>query len=413
VSGKQQRFVGYETTETETEILEFRQSSDHLELILHENPFYAESGGQVSDTGVVTGDGWDLQVEDVHKLDGKQVVTGNLKTEFVASPVKASVAEQRRRDIERNHTATHLAHAALRNVLGTHVRQAGSVVAPDRMRFDFSHHGPVTPDELREVEQQVNEAIWANVAVETHELPYKEALERGAMALFGEKYGDVVRMVDVSGVSVELCGGTHVRSTGQIGLFHFTGETGVQAGVRRIEAVTGPEAYSRLRQVDNRLADAAGKLRTTSEHVGRKIDALLDERKRLEAKIDALLKQGAGSAEQGAETLIGETRLIVGDSPVDDRGQIGLLMDSFRDQNKNAIKVLFVTGQRAGIHVAVTDDLVSSGVRAGDLVQKIAEISGGRGGGRPHFASAGAGDPNKLGEARSKTPDIVKELLPG
>ena len=168
-----------------------------------------------------------------------------------------------------------------------------------------------------------------------------------------------------------------------------------------------------MRQVDDRLADAADKLRTTSEHVGRKIEVLLEEKRQLEKKIEGLLRKGAGSGERGAETMIGDVKLIVDDSPVDDRGQIGLLMDSFRDQNKNAIKVLFVAGQRPGIHVAVTDDLVSKGVRAGDIVKKIAEISGGKGGGRPHFASAGAGDPNKLAEARSKTPEIVKELLPG
>ncbi|MCH7684396.1 MAG: alanine--tRNA ligase [Gemmatimonadetes bacterium] len=413
VPRKRQRFVGYETTETETDILKYRRSSDHLELILHENPFYAESGGQVSDTGVVTGDGWRMQVDDVYKQDGKQVVSGNFEEEFEPSVVQAAVKERRRRDIERNHTATHLAHAALRNVLGTHVRQAGSVVAPDRLRFDFSHHAPVTPAELQEIEQQINEAIWANVDVVTHEMAYREALKLGAMALFGEKYGDVVRVVDVPGVSVELCGGTHVRTTGQIGLFHFTGESGVAAGVRRIEAVTGPGAYTRVRHFDARLAEAAEALRTNPEHVGRKIEALLEEKKSLEKKIEELLKQGGGRGEEVVETLLGSTRLIVGDSPVDDRRQIGLLMDSFRDQNSNAIKVLFAAGERPGIHVAVTDDLVSSGVRAGDLVQRIAQVSGGKGGGRPHFASAGAGDPDKLSEARSKTPDIVQEFLQG
>ena len=330
VPRKRQRFVGYETTETETDILKYRRLSDHLELILHENPFYAESGGQVSDTGVVTGDGWRMHVDDVYKQDGKQVVSGNFEEEFEPSVVRAAVKERRRRDIERNHTATHLAHAALRNVLGTHVRQAGSVVAPDRLRFDFSHHAPVTPAELQEIERRVNEAIWANVDVETHQMPYREALKLGAMALFGEKYGDVVRVVDVPGVSVELCGGTHVRTTGQIGLFHFTGESGVAAGVRRIEAVTGPGAYARVRHFDARLAEAAEVLRTNPEHVSRKIEALLEEKKSLEKKIEELLKEGGGRREEGVETLIGSTRLIMGDSPVDDRRQIGLLMDSFR-----------------------------------------------------------------------------------
>ncbi|MCZ6917571.1 MAG: alanine--tRNA ligase [Gemmatimonadetes bacterium] len=410
---EQQRFVGYDTTATQTDILKFRRSGEQLELVLHENPFYAESGGQVSDTGVVVGEKWELDVSDVHKLDGAQVVVGTLDAEFRPSLVHARVAEQRRRDIERNHTATHLVHAALRHVLGTHVRQAGSVVDPARLRFDFSHHAPMKDAELLAVEEEVNRAIWANTTVETSELPHKDALARGAMALFGEKYGDVVRVVDVPDVSVELCGGTHVRSTGQIGLFHFTGESGVAAGVRRIEAVTGPEAYATLRRLDVRLNEAADRLHTNPEHVSRKIEALLAEKRRLESQVEQLLKQGGGSGEEGVETMIGDTRLVVGDSPVDDRGQIGLLMDSFRERNNNSIKVLFATGDRPGIHVAVTDDLISNGVRAGDLVKRIAEVSGGRGGGRPHFASAGAGDASKLDQARSQTQAIVERLLAG
>ena len=268
-----QRFVGYDITATETEILKFRHSGDQLELILCENPFYAESGGQVSDTGVVLGKDWELGVSDVHKLDGQQVVTGTFDEAFRPSTVQARVAEERRRDIERNHSATHLVHAALRHVLGTHVHQAGSVVDPRRLRFDFSHHAPMNVTELHAVEEEVNRAIWANTGVDTYELPYKEAIERGAMALFGEKYGDVVRVVDVPGVSVELCGGTHVRNTGQIGLFHFTGESGVAAGVRRIEGVTGPQAYGTLRELDARLTEAADRLHTNPEHVSRKIEA--------------------------------------------------------------------------------------------------------------------------------------------
>jgi alanyl-tRNA synthetase len=322
----------------------------------------------------------------------------------------AAVAEQRRRDIERNHTATHLVHAALRNVLGTHVHQAGSVVSPDRLRFDFSHHAPASPEQIEAIEEEVNRAIWANIPVETYELPYDEALTKGAMALFGEKYGDVVRVVDVAGVSVELCGGTHVRTTGQIGMFHLGGETGVAAGVRRIEAVTGPMAYRLLRELDARLADAADTLRTNPESLGRKIESLLEEKRRLEKQVEQLLK-GGGRGEEGGVIMVGDTQLFVGDSPVDDRGQIGLVMDSFREHNNNAIKVLFATGDRPGIHVAVTDDLISRGVRAGDVVTRIAEVSGGRGGGRPHFASAGVGDVAKMAEARAQTPVILRSLL--
>ncbi len=409
---RRQKFVGYETTRAETEILAFRRGSDQLELVLHENPFYSESGGQVSDTGVVKGEGWTLPVEDVLKIDGKQVVVGPYSGDFEPTPVDAVVAEERRRNIERNHTATHLVHAALRDVLGIHVRQAGSVVAPDRLRFDFSHHAPVTAEQLDAIEEEVNESIWANAEVETRIMPYDEAIAAGALAFFGDKYADIVRVVHIAGISTELCGGTHVRSTGQIGLFHFGGESGVAAGVRRIEAVTGPVAYTLVKSLGERIEQAAGTLRTNPEHVARRIEALLEEKKRLERQVEDLLRSGSGERRAGAERhQIGGTALVIDDAPVSDRGQIGLLMDTFRERSKSAIQVLFVTGDRPGIHVGVTDDLISRGLKAGELVNRIAAVSGGRGGGRPHFASAGAGDPDRLAEARRQTPKIVADLL--
>ncbi len=407
-----QKFVGYETTRAETDILAFRQLDDRLELMLHESPFYAASGGQVSDTGVVRGRGWELPVEDVIKVDGKQAVVGPYAGAFEPTEVEAVVEEERRRNIERNHTATHLVHAALREALGTHVRQAGSVVEPDRLRFDFSHHAPVREPELEAIQHRVNEIIWRNLEVETRQMAYHAALAAGAMALFGEKYGDVVRVVDVPDFSLELCGGTHTRTTGQIGMFRFSGESGVAAGVRRIEAVTGPAAYDAVGRLKRWVSDAAGTLNTAPEHVARKIEALLEEQRRLERQLESLLKGGAGAAGgRLAEYRLGETTLKVGDAPVADRGQIGVLMDSFRERHHNAIQVLFVTGERAGIHVAVTDDLIARGVKAGEVVNRIAAVSGGRGGGRPHFASAGAGDPARLDAARRETPGIVGELL--
>ncbi|HKC41360.1 MAG TPA: alanine--tRNA ligase, partial [Gemmatimonadales bacterium] len=221
-----QKWIGYEATKAETEPIAFRQTGDQLELVLEENPFYAESGGQVSDTGVVKGDGWELTVEGVEKVDGKSAVVGTFGETFEPTPAVAQVNETRRRNIERNHTATHLVHAALRKILGDHVRQAGSVVAPERLRFDFSHHGPIKRDQLAAIEAEVNAHVWENLPIETRQMAYKDAVAAGAMALFGEKYGDVVRVVDVSGVSLELCGGTHVGATGQIAVFRFTHETG-------------------------------------------------------------------------------------------------------------------------------------------------------------------------------------------
>ena len=404
-----QKWIGYEATKAETEPIAFRQTGDQLELILEENPFYAESGGQVSDTGVVKGDGWELTVEDVEKVDGKSAVVGTFGEPFEPTVAIAQVNETRRRNIERNHTATHLVHAALRKILGTHVRQAGSVVAPERLRFDFSHHGPIKGDQLAAIEAEVNTHVWENLPIETRQMAYKDAVAAGAMALFGEKYGEVVRVVDVPGVSLELCGGTHVAATGQIAVFRFTHETGAAAGVRRIEALTGPAAYRYALELQQRLAEAAGLLKTQPEHLARRVEAMLEENRKLEKRIDELLR-GRGTGDQGRVERIGDVELHISESDLEDRNQIAVLMDGFRAQHKGAISVLFTKGQRAGIHVAVTDDLVSKGIKAGDIANAIAATTGGKGGGRPHFASAGVGDPGKLGEARARTAEIVRDF---
>jgi len=403
-----QKWIGYDATKAETQPIAFRQTGDQLEIILEENPFYAESGGQVSDTGVVQGDGWELTVEGVEKVDGRNAVVGTFGEPFEPTAALAQVNEARRRNIERNHTATHLVHAALRRILGAHVRQAGSVVAPERLRFDFSHHGPIKGEQLAAIEAEVNAHVWENLPIETRQMAYKDAVAAGAMALFGEKYGDVVRVVDVPGVSLELCGGTHVGATGQIALFRFTHETGAAAGVRRIEALTGPTAYRYALELQHLLSEASGVLKTQPEHLVRRIEAMLEENKRLEKRVAELLK--AGTRESGQVERIGDLELHVSESAIDDRGQISAIMDGFRAKHKRAISVLFTTGDRAGIHVAVTDDLVSKGIKAGEIANAIAATTGGKGGGRPHFASAGVGDVNKLGEARARTVEIVREL---
>ncbi len=409
-----QKFVGYDTTRAETEIIAFRKGNGQLELVLHHNPFYAEAGGQVSDTGLVKGEGWELPVGDVVRVNGLHAVVGPYAQDFEPTPVEAIVAERRRHDIERNHTATHLVHAALRAVLGDHVRQAGSVVAPERLRFDFSHHAPVGEADLRAIEERVNEGIWLNEDIVTYELPYAEALGRGAMALFGEKYGDRVRVVEVPGISVELCGGTHVRTTGQIGLFQFTGESGVAAGVRRIEAVTGPGAYATVRQNDGRLTTAAQALKTTPEHVGRRIDGLLEDKRRLEKRVEDLLKQGGAAGGAFESRMLGDVTLWVGALPVEDRAQVGLILDAKRGQHSSrAIFVATTQGDRPAVYVAVTDDLVARGVRAGELVKEISAVSGGRGGGRPHFASASVGDPARLSQTLEALDSIVQSALGG
>ncbi len=408
-----QKFVGYEATRAETDILAFEQERGRVGLILHENPFYAESGGQVSDTGEVKGQGWTLPVEEVAKVEGRTAVFGPFHGTFEPTPVEAVVNERLRRDTERNHTATHLLHAALRKILGTHVRQAGSVVSPEHLRFDFTHHQPVAPLALAEIEAEVNQHVWENLDVVQKEMAYADALTAGAMALFGEKYGDVVRTITVPGVSMELCGGTHVRTTGQIGLLRLVGETGVGAGVRRVEALTGPGAFDWLLERVRLLDGVAETVGSAPEHLTRKVEALVEERKKLTRRVEELIKGGgAAGAQAGAQTAdVNGTRVAVAASASGDRNEIGAMVDAFRSQTKSGVLVVVASGERPGIHVGVTDDLVARGVLAPDLANRLAAISGGKGGGRPHFASAGAGDAGKLPEVERQAADVVRQVL--
>jgi alanyl-tRNA synthetase len=405
-----QKFVGYSRTEADTDVLAFRQEGPKVEVVLRENPFYVESGGQVSDTGALSGNGWTLAVDSVRKDPKGTVIGGTFDEPFDAVVTHAAVDVPRRQDIERNHSATHLLHYALRKHLGQHVRQQGSLVQPERLRFDFSHHGPIEPETLHRIEQEVNDLVLGNTVVTTREMAYPDALALGAMAFFSEKYGDRVRVVQM-GPSIELCGGTHVRSTGQVGTFRFSGQTGVAAGVRRVEAVTGTGALRAVRELEDRLAGVAAALKSQPEHLVRRVEQLLEERHRLEARLAEVLKSGGGAAIAGSEAEVNGVHVTIADTPTDDRNEVGQIADKFREGKRNAILVLFSTGGRGAIHVTLTDDLVSAGRKAGDLVNRIAALSGGKGGGRPHFASAGAGDPGRLPAARAATPDLVSAWL--
>jgi alanyl-tRNA synthetase len=407
-----QKFVGYRQTEADTELLAFRQDGPRVELLLKENPFYAESGGQVSDVGAVRGEGWSLAIDRVRKDEKGTVLGGEFSETFEPTLVHAAVDAPRRRDTERNHSATHLVHYVLRNRLGSHVRQQGSLVEPDRLRFDFSHHGPIDAAALQAIEAEVNDLVLANEVVTTRELPYADALALGAMAFFSEKYGDVVRVVQM-GPSIELCGGTHVRSTGQVGPFRFTGQSGVAAGVRRIEAVTGAGALRAVHQLEQRLARLAETLKAQPEHVVRRVEQLLEERQRLEARLAEALRSGGGSGTAGQTARIAGVELTIAETASEDRAEVGSIADRFREGRRNAILVLFSSAGRGAIHVTLTDDLVGAGRKAGDLVNRIAALSGGKGGGRPHFASAGAGDPSKLAAARAATAGLVSDWLEG
>jgi alanyl-tRNA synthetase len=416
--GAEQELAVYRATGLETDVLAWRWMDDGtLALQLRENPFYAESGGQISDTGHVRGQGWTMRVADVRKVSGRVAVLGPVEGDFVAGVVRAEVEEPTRRDTERNHTATHLLHAALRAVLGEHVHQMGSLVAPDRLRFDFSHGGPMTADELQRVEEMVNRGIWANEPVQSRQLPYREALEKGAMALFSEKYGDVVRVVEVPGVSMELCGGTHVRTTGQIGLFRVLSESGVAAGVRRIEAVTGPGAFERVRRDERTLREAAGLLRTREDNLLPRLQQLLEQNRELQRQLERARTQGGGdvvaSLLNGAESIDG-ARVIAASVEVGDADELRALGDRLRERMGSGVAVLSAAlGERTALFAVATDDMVSRGVRADAVLREVAAAAGGKGGGKPHMAQGGVGDPARVPEALARVPEIVRPLLAG
>jgi alanyl-tRNA synthetase len=413
-------FVGYDVVEIDTQVVgKLELPEGRVGVLLRESPFYAESGGQISDRGEVVGDGWRVDVEDVKKVSGRPVAVGKLAGEFHFGRATARVPSDRRRDTERNHTATHLLHAALRQVLGEGVHQAGSLVAPERLRFDFTHHGPVNTERLGQVEEIVNREIWRGAPVNFEELSYQEARARGAMALFGEKYGDVVRVVSIPGFSMELCGGTHVRNTAQIGLFKIVAETGVAAGVRRIEAVTGPGAYALLRTHEQSLQRVAELVKAPLDGVEKRVAALVDERRALERRLDEAMRGGGDQIRSLLQTAesVGDngSRLVAAMVQADDVKELQALGDAVREKLGSGVGVLaasFGDGKHT-LLVVVTDDLRNRGVSADVLVKQIAAAAGGRGGGKPHMAQAGIPDAARLGDALSRAPELVRAVLQG
>ncbi|MHB1225624.1 MAG: DHHA1 domain-containing protein, partial [Gemmatimonadaceae bacterium] len=413
------RFVGYDVVEITTEVTALRRlDGNRVAMLLRESPFYAESGGQVSDHGEIVGDGWRMDVEDVKKVSGRPAAVGTLEGEFRFGTVVARVPNDQRRDTERNHTATHLLHAALRAVLGEHVHQAGSLVSPDKLRFDFTHHGPLRPEQLAAVEEWVNDGIWRDVPLRLEERPYQEAVQMGAMALFGEKYGDVVRVVAIPGLSMELCGGTHVRGTGQIGLFKITVESGVAAGVRRIEGLTGRRAYEFLRDRNRMVVELAEMLRAPVEQLPRRVRAVLDDRRTLEKKLDEAVRADGGGNQ--VRTMLDEARDVGGVRvvaryvPSADAKMLQTLGDALREQLQSGVAVLGTAGDDRGALLAVvSDDVRDRGLRADMLVRAVAETVGGRGGGKAHMAQAGIPDPTQVSVALEGVPAVVERLLAG
>ncbi len=409
-----QEFVGYEQLSVNTDVLASVQENGRVALELRWNPFYSEAGGQVSDRGFIEGDGWRMEVEDVVRFDEHIVVVGPIEGEFKPGGVRA-VVDKERRDTQRNHTATHLLHAALRAVLGDHVTQAGSLVAPDRLRFDFTHTGPLSETELEEVERLVNEQIWADKEVTKQFVPYREAIGEGAMALFGEKYGDTVRVVQVPGFSLELCGGCHVNTTGEIGLFKLVSETGSAAGVRRIEAVTGSHAYSRVKELDRLMGRLSQMLKVPTENVALRVEGLVAEARELR---DRLQTASLTAAQDQVSRLIDVAEVVDGAKiatgviEVPDSETLRSFGDELRERLGSGVGVVAARmGERHALLAVMTDDLIGRGMRADAVVREVAKLAGGKGGGRPHMAQASTAEPERAEKALEKVTEIVRMML--
>ncbi|MDO8502362.1 MAG: alanine--tRNA ligase [Gemmatimonadaceae bacterium] len=410
-------FVGYDRIAADTEVTAIRELPEgRVAVMLRETPFYVESGGQVSDRGSIVGEGWRIDVDEVRRIAGKATAIGKAEGAVSMGPATATVPRDARLDTERNHTATHLLHAALRAVLGEHVHQAGSLVAPDRLRFDFTHHGPMTDAQVEEVEDMVNRGVLAAIPLGVQQRPYAEAVAGGAMALFGEKYGDVVRVVTIPGVSAELCGGTHVRNTAEITLFQVVSETGVAAGVRRIEAVTGPRAYEMVTGRRRTLHDVAGLLRSSPAAIVKRLQGVLDERRSLEKKLDEAMKSGGSSGMQqliDRATKVDGVTVVAAAVPAMDMKSLQALGDALREKMESGVAVLsasFDDGKNSLLGI-VTDDLRERGLRADAIIRDVAAIAGGRGGGKPHMAQAGIPDAERLPEALAAVPGVVQAHL--
>ncbi|MCW5571854.1 MAG: alanine--tRNA ligase [Steroidobacteraceae bacterium] len=392
------------------------------EVVLDRTPFYAEAGGQVGDTGWLGAAGGGkgtvrFAVTDTQKRGGAISHLGTLEAGRleIGTVLEAKVDAERRQAIRLNHSATHLLHAALRKVLGTHVQQKGSLVAPDRLRFDFAHFQPVSPAQLREIEQLVNAEVRRNAPAETRVMDYEDAVASGAMALFGEKYDSRVRVLQLGDFSTELCGGTHVARAGDIGLFKILGESGVAAGVRRIEAITGAAALDHVEANDELLREVAGLVRGTRDDLGEKLRAALERTRELEKEVRALkdkLASGQGTDLAAGAVDVGGVKVVATQIDGADAGALRSAVDQLKDRLKSAVIVLASVegGGKIALVAGVTADQTKR-IKAGELVGAVAAKVGGRGGGRPDFAQAGGSDPAALPAALGGVADFVRAKL--
>lgn len=421
-------FTGYTDFTAEAKVLALVNADGELvdmlgagekgSVVLDKTPFYATSGGQVADTGVITADGVEFDVEDTSKnADGIYIHSGTVKEGVVSvgNTVNAQIDADRRKSIMRNHTAAHLLQAALREVLGTHVEQAGQLVNDKEVRFDFTHFNPLTTEELGRVEAIVNKEILACAPVSMQEMPIEEAKKMGAMMLFGEKYGDIVRVVKAGDASTEFCGGTHVASTGELGLFKIVSEASVAAGVRRIVALTGTGVLNYLNECEDTVKFASATFKSSDNEVKDRITAIVAENKakdkeiqNLNAEMTKLKSADMFSSAVDVDGLELYTAKVEGTTP----DALRSMGDDVKTKGDNVVAVLAgVNGDKANFVAVCGKGAIAKGVKAGDLVKEVAKIANGGGGGRPDSAMAGAKDVTKVDEALSKTEEIVKSLI--
>ncbi len=412
VKGQKTEFTGYDTTSNSANVVAVTNSEGQSLVLLDRTPFYAESGGQVDDTGVIKLENEAIPVKDLLKVDGKTVhiIESDMATSLQAGKeVFAQVDSKRRLEVMRNHTATHLVHAALRSILGTHVHQAGSLVDPDHLRFDFAHQRKVSLEELRDIEQMVNDKILERIDLTHHrDIPYEEARKMGALAFFGDKYGDRVNVVQFGNYSMEFCGGTHVRNTSEIGVIKIVSEASVASGVRRLEAVTG----GGLERVIKGLVSQVSLHEREKEDLSRRIKELEKELSsyRLNtamAAADSLLASNNGNG------VINGVRLVYGIVEVQSDDELKQVADHLKEKLGSGVIVLgSKTHDKATFVASVSPDLISEKrLHAGKIVNEIARKVGGGGGGRPNFATAGGKDPAKIEEAVNAVPEIVRTFL--
>jgi alanyl-tRNA synthetase len=420
--GVKTKFVGYEEFQSDSKILKlikgdeivpFAVEGDKVEVITERTPFYGEAGGQVGDQGVIFQEGFSLEVEDTLKPMEEFIVHQvKVKRGVVKEGMEASlwVDQERRKAIMLNHTSTHLLQAVLREVIGDHVHQAGSLVSPERLRFDFTHFGPIEKEDLSRIEALINQKIRENLKVETKIMLVEEALQMGAMALFGEKYGERVRVVMASDFSIELCGGTHTERTGDVGLFKILSETGVAAGVRRIEALTGEKAYQFVKEEEEEILKIAFSLKSTPEGLSSKLERLLQRQRELEREILSLHGKLSHQEILDLLPLLKEVKGVkVLSAKVDrkDPKQMREFVDRLKVKIGSGIILLGGQSQnKVSLIMGVTSDLVHR-FNANELIKKIALRIGGTGGGRPDFAQAGGNDPKKLDEALKAIDDLI------